>query len=219
MKDIWQKPWIWMAAAFIVAFVLSVGLVAHFHAPGKSLPVNIGLQISARVAFLFFWPAYAGGALTSLFGNVFQPLRRHGRNLGLAFAAALFVHLGFVVSRYVLGPAPSLHTLIVFGPAAVCAYLLALLSINRLRQMLPPSFWPPIRIVAMNYIALVFILDFTGTPIHDFREAVLYLPFAALALAGPALNLAAWVQKLRHAPIGLGRAPVPRGGLDRPLGP
>jgi hypothetical protein len=93
-----------------------------------------------------------------------------------------------------MGHAPSRKTFIIFGTAAAFTYLLALLSIGRVRQALPPSFWPPIRFVAMNYIALAFLLDFKRFPLNDLRESLTYLPFATLAIIGPALRFAAWVQ-------------------------
>jgi hypothetical protein len=190
LMDARGKTWIWMAAAFCA----SLGLALAFVAVSKHKDFTVALAISARVAFLFFWPAYVGGALTSLFGNIFRPLKEHARDFGLAFAAALLVHLGFVIRLCVVGPAPSAETFVIFGTAAVFAYLLALLSISRVRQALPRTIWPPIRFVAMNYIAFAFLLDFAKFPSSDLRQSVAYLPFAALAIIGPALRLAAWVQ-------------------------
>ena len=69
-----------------------------------------------------------------------------------------------------------------------------------MRQALPQKLWPPIRFVAMNYIALAFLDDFSKLPLGDWRSIVRYLPFATLAVAGPALKLAAWVQNQRHTP-------------------
>ena len=64
---------------------------------------------------LLFWPAYVGGALTALFGNVFAPLRDNSRNFGLAFAAALSIHLGLVGCLCATGNVPDAKTFIVFG--------------------------------------------------------------------------------------------------------
>jgi hypothetical protein len=179
-----------MAAAFGAS--LGVGLASV--AVSRNRDIGIALATTARVAFLFFWPAYVGGALTSLFGSVFEPLKEHTRDFGLAFAAAISVHLSFVAYLCLIGHAPSRKTFIIFGTAAAFTYLLALLSIGRVRQALPPSFWPPIRFVAMNYIALAFLLDFKRFPLNDLRESLTYLPFAILAIIGPALRFAAWVQ-------------------------
>src|SRR5271166_5751498 len=58
--------------------------------------VPVALAATARLAFLIFWPGYVASALTSLFGSAFSSLREHARELGLAFAAALILHLGLV---------------------------------------------------------------------------------------------------------------------------
>jgi hypothetical protein len=188
-----------MAAAFGAS--LGVGLASL--ALSSNRDITIALAMSARVAFLFFWPAYVGGALTSLFGSVFSPLREHSRDFGLAFATAISVHLSFVAYLCLAGHAPSTKTFIIFGIAAGFTYLLALLSIGRVRQALPPTFWPPIRIVAMNYIAFAFLLDFKRLHFNDLREGLTYLPFATLAIVGPALRFVAWVQYHMPAPFQL----------------
>ncbi len=192
------------------AFCASLGAALASVAVSRHRDFALALAMSARVAFLFFWPAYVGGALTSLFGDVFLPVKRRGRELGLAFAAALLVHLGFVVRLCVVGPSPSTRTFVIFGVAAALAFLLALLSIGSVRQLLPSKFWPPFRAAAMTYIALTFILDFVQFPLHDIRSDVLYLPFAALAILGPALKFAAWAQKyVKRTPLRLSRASSP----------
>jgi hypothetical protein len=175
------------------AFGASLGVGLASLAVSRHRDIASALAMSARVAFLFFWPAYVGGALTSLFGSLFLPLKEHARDFGLAFATALLVHLGFVAYLCLVGRAPSTETFVIFGTAAVFTYILALLSINRVRQALPPKLWPPIRFVAMNYIALAFLLDFKRFPVDDLRQNLAYLPFAALAIIGPALRFAAWV--------------------------
>jgi len=181
-----------MAAAFCASFGLATVIVAFF---GMGGGVYIALAATARLAFLLFWPAYVGGALTSLFGNVFSPLREHARDLGLAFAAALLVHLGLVVCLCVIGRAPSVGTFLIFGLGAAFTYLLALLSFQRVRQALPQKFWPPIRVVAINYIAVTFLIHFHRLHLTDLSSAVQYSPFAALAIVGPMLKLAAWAKE------------------------
>ena len=194
--------WVWMAAAFCASLALTISAVAVFYTPHNGL--GIALDTSARVAFILFWFAYIGGSLNSIFGNVFLPLKLHAREFGLAFAAALLVHLGCVICLCALGHAPPVETFVVFGAAAVFTYLLAILSVSRVREALPPKFWPPIRACAMNYIAFAFILDFVKFPLTDFREGIKYLPFAALAILGPALKLAAWAQNsLSHTRVKL----------------
>ena len=95
---------VWIAMAFFASLGLAIGILASFGDEQRG--VSIALQATARLAFLFFWPAYVGGALTFLFGDLFLPIRRHARELGLAFAAALFVHLGLVVRLCAIGVLP-----------------------------------------------------------------------------------------------------------------
>src|SRR5271155_1311125 len=86
-----RDPWLWMAGAFCAALALAVAVVGI---GGHGF--RVALDATARLNLLIFWPAYAGGALAALFGNAFAPLRDNARNFGLAFAAALTVHLGLV---------------------------------------------------------------------------------------------------------------------------
>jgi hypothetical protein len=201
-----------MVAAFCAALGLAVGVVAAFGADSQGF--RVALQATARLNLLLFWPAYVGGALAALFGNVFARLRDNSRYFGLAFAAALSVHLGLVVCLCVTGKVPDAKTFIVFGTAAVFVYLLALLSIPRVRWALPDRFWPSIRALAMNYIAFAFMSDFARHGIGsfqdillygtgDYRDIIMYVPFAALAIAGPILRLTAWIHKLRNKPTKL----------------
>ncbi len=196
---------LWMAVAFCATIAITVSAVAIFRTPHMHESLGIALAASARVAFLIFWPAYVGSALTSLFGDRFLALRKHARNLGLAFAAALLVHLGFVARLCAVGHPPPAQVFVVFGTAAISTYFLALLSIGGVRQTMPPALWPFLRTVAMNYIAFAFLIDFVKFPLNDLRDAALYMPFAALSTVGPLLRLAAWMQKLsrtRTAPVG-----------------
>ncbi len=192
--DIRRKPSTWMAAAFCASLALAVGIVSVF---GAEKGVYLALAATARLAFLIFWLAYAGGALASLFGGVFLPLREHARDLGLAFAAALSVHLGLVACLVLAGHPPGVRTFVIFGAAATFTYLLALFSVQRVRQALPRNLWPAVRAVAMNYILLAFLLDFVrfrSAHLTDIQYDIRYLPFAVLGLAGPVLKFAAWAQ-------------------------
>ncbi len=188
-----QKPWVWMALAFCAAVALVLCIFAVFE-PKASL--HVAIIATARLAFLIFLPAYVGGPLTSLFGNAFRPVRDHARDFGLAFASAILVHLGLVAYLCSLGHAPPVKTFVVFGLATVCTYSLALLSIPRVRKLLPVKVWPAIRFVATNYIALAFLDDFKKFPLTNLRDLILYLPFATLTIGGLILNLIVWVQSL-----------------------
>jgi hypothetical protein len=183
-----------MAVAFFTTLGLTVSAVAAFRTPHN--PLGVALMTSARIAFLFFWPAYMAGVLTSIFGDFFLPVRQHARNLGLAFAAALLVHLGFVAYLSVSGRAPPWRVFVIFGTAAILTYLLAFLSIDRVRQAFPAWAWQLIRLIAMNYIALAFISDFAKFSFTNLADGLLYLPFAVLSISGPLLKLATWIWKV-----------------------
>ena len=53
------------------------------------------------------------------------------------------------------------HCVGVFSTASAFVYVLAFFSIPRVRRALPDRFWPPIRALAMHYIALAFLWEFT----------------------------------------------------------
>jgi hypothetical protein len=188
---------VWMASAFCAELGLAAGVLIALGAQKGG--ILVALAATARLAFLLFWPAYSAGALVSLFGPTFQPLKQRAREFGLAFASAQLVHLGLVVWLCLIGAAPGVSTFILFGIAAVWVYVLALFSINRLHQALGPKYWRLLSIVGMNYIAYAFAVDFLKNPLHGgVWQVVKYLPFTVLAFAGPGLRLAAWTQRVRH---------------------
>ena len=81
----WSGPAVWMGLAFGAALILTAAVLTVFGA--GELGTLLGLQMTARFSFLLFWPAYAGSALWALFGQTFLPLKRRGREFGLAFAS------------------------------------------------------------------------------------------------------------------------------------
>ncbi|MGO8710944.1 MAG: hypothetical protein ACLQUZ_02565 [Rhizomicrobium sp.] len=183
--------WFAIGGAFFVSLGLAVSIVVAF---GTERGIAMALAATARLAFLVFWVAYAGGPLASLFGDAFSPLKERARDSGLAFAAAMTVHLGLVAWLCAIGPAPTTSTFVIFGVAAAFTYLLALLSNRRVRELLPNQSWPWLRALAMNYIALAFLYDFAKIPTIDLHNALKYLPFTALAIAAPMVRLAAWAR-------------------------
>jgi hypothetical protein len=185
---------VWMGSAFCVALGLASLTLAAL-GPGVHGTI-VALQVTARFSFLLFWLAYAAAAMTTLFGPAFEPLKRRGREFGLAFASAHLVHLGLVGWVTYIGAAPSRGTFLFFGVAVLWTYLLALLSIPRLQKALGSKGWWFLRVVGLNYIAFAFAKDFLGDPqFGSFMYLAGYLPFAALSVVGPLLCLAAFVQR------------------------
>jgi hypothetical protein len=191
-----------MGAAFVINFSLAAAIVA---ARGTGVhSIEIALRVTARVAFLWFWVAYTGGALTTLFGAAFLPLKQRGREFGLAFAAALVVHLILVGWLCWIGAAPPTSVFIFFGTAAALTFLLALSSFGNLSTILGPKGWRLLRTIAMNFILYAFLKDFMRDPLHGGVKLLMeYLPFAVMATAAPLLQLTAWASRLgisfRHA--------------------
>lgn len=185
---------LWMISAFCAALSLAGGVLA-VRGTGEAGTLA-ALLATARLSFLLFWPAYAGGALVALFGSFFQPLKRRGRELGLAFASAQTVHLGLIGWLCAIGAVPAVGTFVFFGIAALWMYLLVLFSIRRLNRAFGPRLWWVVRVVGMNYLAYAFFTDFMKNPLGGGTKHVLeYVPFVFLAVAGPALRIAALGQR------------------------
>ncbi|MBD0272527.1 MAG: hypothetical protein ICV73_11430 [Acetobacteraceae bacterium] len=199
----------WMAGAFSASLALAVLVLLAFGAGPTG--THRALQATARLAFLPFWLAYAGGALATLFGSPFQAVARRGRELGLAFAAALLVHVGLVAWLYRISTdapvSPGVFAFFAAGVAWTC--LLVLLSFRRLAGALRPGRLRALRVVGMEYIGLAFLVDFVGHPLRGQASVMLaYLPFSILAVAGIVLRLAAWARRgLAVRPSGAGRSP------------
>ncbi|MGA7323780.1 MAG: hypothetical protein WBX25_04690, partial [Rhodomicrobium sp.] len=158
---------------------------------------EVALQLSARFAFLVFFPAYVGGAPTTFFGPTFKPLKQYGREFGFAFAAALSVHLGLVAWLCHIGFTPGHSTFIFFGGAATCTYILAIFSVGRLQRRIGRKSWWLLRTVALNYIAYAFFVDFWKPPfLSSVNHLLGYSAFAMLSVIGPLLRLAAFVRYL-----------------------
>lgn len=184
----------WIGSAFLSALVAAAIVLAAF---GSGIPgTGRALQVTARLSFILFWAAYAGGALARLFGSTFRPMARRGRQFGLAFASAHLIHIALVIWLYWISPQPPLGPALFwfFAIGLMWTYLLALFSINRLSQALPPWLSRILRLAGMEYISFAFLYDFVNQPFHIHALYLLgYLPFATLSVMGTALRLAAWM--------------------------
>ena len=185
----------WMVAGFVVSLLLAAIALAIF---GTGLRgTDITLRVTARWCFLLFWFAYAGGAIARLGGPRIGGLVYRGRELGLAFAAAMIVHVGLVLRHYAVASEP-VGAMIFFWAGVACIYLLALFSLPRLRDALGPVLWRIFRAGALDYIALVFAADFILAPLHDDglgKYPLSYVPFALMLVGGAGLRLAAFAHR------------------------
>ena len=191
----------WAAVGCAAALTLAAG--AMWHAGFGAKGTELALRLTARLAFLFFLPSYAGGALTTLWGAAFLPLKRRARAFGLTFAAILGVHLMLVAWKCWIGSAPALQTFAIFSPAAIAAALLALASIEPLGRAIGPTGWWILSNVGMTYIAFVFALDFVRPQnLTTLSGLVGYAPFAALAVGALLLRpVAQFVARRRELAV------------------
>lgn len=195
-----------MIGAFAGGLALTAVVLAG-HGVGPD-GLRLGLRVTARWSFLFFWLSYTGGALATLFGPAFAGLARRARSLGLAFAAALAVHLGLVVwLGVVIGQVPLQgQVLLLFLVGVFFTVLLVALSFGVGTRSLG-RLWRPLLVLATTYILVAFGRDFVlaalSPKVGQWFYAAEYVPFAMLCLIAIPLRLAALVRQhfgLRSAP-------------------
>src|ERR1700760_1858405 len=149
---------LWMIGALGGALAIAAEILAD---RGTGVDgIGQAVRYTARWSFVFFWPSYVGGALP----------------LGLAFAAALQVHIGLVIwLGVVIGQIPLSGGLLWFFIAALSStYLLALLSFGIGTRALG-RLWRPVLFIATTYILIAFGWDFVqgalDTNVRSWRHA------------------------------------------------
>ena len=208
---------VWVVGALVGALAIAAAILA---ADGTG-PDGLGLavRVTARWSFLYFWLSYAGGATAVLFGPAFSKLARVARSAGLAFAAALQVHIGLVVwLGVVTGHVPLQGGLLWFFVIALLfADLLVLLSFGIAISSLG-RLWRPLLLIGTTYILIAFGRDFVlgvlDAKAWSWVYAAEYVPFALLSLIAIPLRLIAPLRQrtnLRSAPSTAerDREPVP----------
>jgi hypothetical protein len=188
----------WMVAAFLIAGASAAVVLAIFGAGERG--TTIALRLTARWSFVLFWFAYTGGAMARLLGSHLVGLARRGRDFGLAFASAQGVHVGLVLWLFYLAPGAN-GGMVFFWIGILCTYLLALFSLPRLREALGPRLWRISCIIAMEYIALVFFVDFVRNPLQGNglnNYPVSYLPFALMLVGGVFLRVVSLARFAAH---------------------
>jgi hypothetical protein len=185
----------WMAAASLVCLLLATIALGVFGTGERG--TVLALRLTARWCFLLFWFAYAGGALAKLWNvTIFAQLARHGREFGLAFASALAVHVALVLWHYHIATPPD-GAMLFFWVGIFCTYLLALFSLPGVRNALGPRLWHIFLTLALEYIALVFAVDFIFDPLQADGAAkypLSYVPFLVMLVGGVVLRLAAYAR-------------------------
>jgi hypothetical protein len=189
----------WVATSFCVALAAAVVVLAVSGAGDRG--TALALKVTAAWAFLLFWLAYAGSAAATLFGTRFAGWARRGREFGLGFAAALAVHVGLVVWHYRIATEP-VGVMAFFWAGVACTGLLTLFSLPWLRAALGPRLWRILCAGALEYIALVFAVDFILIPLRGGgveKYPSSYLPFAVMLAAGAGMRLAAFARRTMAA--------------------
>jgi hypothetical protein len=178
-----------MVAAFLIAVASAAVVLAIFGVGERG--TTIALRFTARWSFVLFWFAYTGGAMARLFGSHLAGLARHGRDFGLAFASAQVVHVALVLRLFYLAPGAN-GGMVFFWVGILCTYLLALFSLPRLRDALGRRLWRISFMIAMEYITLVFFVDFIRLPLQGNgigNYPLSYLPFAFMLVGGVGLRI------------------------------
>jgi hypothetical protein len=193
-----DPAFVWMIGAFGGALALAVAALAGYGIGPDGL--TLGVRVTARWAFLFFWLSYTGGAMAILFGPAFAGLARKARAFGLAFATALQFHIGLVVwLGVVIGQIPLQGGLLGFFLVALFfAYLLVLLSFGIGMSNLG-RLWRPLLFLGTTYILIAFGRDFVlgalDRKTQHWLYAAEYVPFALLSLIAIPLRLAAFLRQ------------------------
>jgi len=193
-----DPAWAWMVGALGGALALAVAVLARYGTGPDGL--GQAVRYTARWSFLFFWLSYTGGAMAILFGPAFASLARRARALGLAFAAALQVHIGLVVwLGVVVGQIPLQGgELLLFLVALFSTYLLVLLSFGIAVHNLG-RLWRPLLFSGTTYILIAFGWDFVPGALNQGTQhwlyAAEYVPFALLSLIAIPLRLAAFLRQ------------------------
>jgi hypothetical protein len=188
-----RRTFVAIAIAFLAALMLAAVIIAI----GGTHADNIerALRLTARFSFLLFWCAYAGSSLAAVTGRL-RVLSRHGRHLGLAFAAAHSIHLLLVIWLYQIATGPPLPVPLAtfFGIGLFWMYLLALFSIPSASRLLGATTWRSLRLIGLEYIMMAFQRDFIIGTVHAItaKQFVNYLPFAVLGVAGTGLRICCW---------------------------
>ena len=187
-----------MIGAFGGGLALAVAVLAGYGTGPDGL--RLGIFVTARWAFLFFWLSYTGGAMAILFGQAFAGLARQARALGLGFATAIQVHIGLVVWLGVVIRQIPLQGRVLwfFLVALLFTYLLVLLSFGIGMRHLGRR-WRPLLFLGTTYILIAFGRDFVPGALDQKSQhwlyAAEYVPFALLSLIAIPLRLAAFLRQ------------------------
>jgi hypothetical protein len=196
-KDVKLSDFVWVAVAFLTAAAAAAWPLATLGFGEHGFQMAAGW--AARVAFIFFWLTYTGRSISSLLSFHSRTLER-GRAFGLAFAAALLVHLVLIAWLFHISARQPLGNMgiLYFGVGALWTYAIALFSISPFREQANQRWLYVARMLGTEYILLLFALDFVIDPIRNHGSYSLeYFPFTILTIGAPAIRGIAFV--VRHS--------------------
>ena len=153
-------------------------------------------RLTARFSFPVFLLAWSASALAALFpGGWRTALLRRRRAVGLAFAAAHFVHLGFIlIVVLVFHHAPPAITVYGGGFVYLLIAAMALTSNDAAVNIMGRKAWKALHVTGSVAILLVFANSYAG---RLMTKPMLAIPALALIALAVTLKLAAWLARRR----------------------
>ncbi len=183
-----------MPAPILIAGAAAVLAVAAGVASGTSAEdaARLAARYTARIAFPLLILTYVASSLATLWpGEHTRSLLRQRRHWGLGFALAHFVHLGALVSFFILiGERPDLLTMVGGGLAYLFLAAMAVTSTEAARRTLGPG-WKRLHLAGIHWLWIVFAFTYLGrlSDPERFVQGAVLLPVALAALL---LRVAAW---------------------------
>ena len=182
----------------IVGLTLVVIAIVYAGAPSASNPETLSdhigymLRVTARLSFGALLLAYVARPLVQLVGWG-RPLLIQRRYIGLAAAASLTVHFGYVAASLITSGEPLDWVTGVFGGAAFALmWTMALTSTDPARRRLGAG-WKRLHITGIHYVWLIFMQTFFGVAVESGSRWAEVM--ATLGLVALCIRLAAWLSQ------------------------
>ena len=182
----------------IIALALIVIAIAYAVAPSaaspESLSEHIGymLRVTARVGFGALLLAYVARPLVLLIGWG-RPLLIQRRYIGLAAAASLTIHFGYVSAFLITSGEPLDWITGVFaGAAFALMWAMALTSTDAARRRLGAG-WKRLHSIGIHYVWLIFMQTFIGVALESGSRWAEVM--AALGLVALCIRMAGWLSQ------------------------
>ncbi len=159
--------------------------------------IRLPVRATAQLAFVLYLIILVARPLQQLLRKPWTAALLRGRRLvGVAFAAAMTVHLGLLAYRF--GSQPELtyplFSLLFGGTAYLLFYLMLVTSFDTPKRALGPRKWKLLHRTGLVWAALIFGLPRSVEALSDPDYLKFGIPFA-LALA---IRITAWQQSRRR---------------------